>query len=108
MMRFGSIKLSETSFPLLASALTFQYLCIRYSRTRESKSKLYFRSFAVSFNAIWRVRKAGTVVSPLTSISRKHGSKTHTVTGTETATGAEALATTDVAGETSRNAAGGA
>ena len=38
MMRFGSIKLSETSFPLLASALTFQYLCIRYSRTREAMS----------------------------------------------------------------------
>ena len=52
MMRFGSIKLSETSFPLLASALTFQYLCIRYSRTRESKSKLYFRSFAVSLHKI--------------------------------------------------------
>ena len=57
MMRFGSIKLSETLFPLLASALTFQYLCIRYSRTRESKSKLYFHSFAVSLQYSKSVKK---------------------------------------------------
>lgn len=52
-----------------------------------------------------RTGQAGTVFLQ-TSISRIHGSETHTVTGTETAAGAEALAATDVAGETSRNAVG--
>ena len=51
-MRFGSIKLSETTSPLLAVALTFHYLCRRYSCTLEIENKFSFRSFAISLQKI--------------------------------------------------------